>query len=104
VLTKVIGILPLADGASATVCLQECFRQLNVPLTIDGSRSVYHAYDAVEKTQFTFVVPPAGLQRDLFFALELARAVDVLMFAVSAGSADPSALSLIDEVSTFMCS
>jgi hypothetical protein len=97
----VIGILPLADGASAAVCLQECFRQLNVPLSapVDGSRSVYHAYDAVEKTQFTFVVPPAGLQRDLFYALELARAVDVLMFAVSAGSADPSALSLIDEVS-----
>lgn len=91
----------MSDFTDSFSSLQECFRQLNVPLeeTKEESKTVYHAYDAVEKTNFTFVVPPNHLKRDLFFALELAKAVDIMMFAVDAGTAN-GLTGIIDEVCT----
>lgn len=61
------------------------------------SKTIYQAFDAVSKTQFTFVVAPASYRRDTFFALELAKGADILMFPVfSDGSSDMT--SVIDEV------
>lgn len=60
----------------------------------DVNQTVFHTFDTTDRTHLTFVVPPAGLQRDLFFALELARSVDLLVFAVNSSSPSP----MIDEV------
>lgn len=93
VATKIMGILPLSDSADARAILRECFRQLNCDLDeTDPRKTVYQAFDAVERTHVTVVVPPTGLERDLFFALELAKAVDVLIFAVNSNA------EMIDEV------
>lgn len=98
--TKVVAILTLSDRADSAVCLHECLKQMNIvdaPVTSDDSKSTYQAFDVVSKTQFTFVVAPASFRRDVFFALELAKAADILMFPVySEGSSDMT--SVIDEV------
>jgi ethanolamine utilization microcompartment shell protein EutL len=94
VATKVVGILALSDNGDVKATLASCFKQLNVILSDTGAnKTVFHAYDAVERTQFTFVLAPEGLERDLFFALELAKSVDILMFAANSNS------TMIDEAS-----
>ena len=100
-----IGILPLSDLADEQACLRVCLQQMNAQLIAgdagkgaDGSAtSLYHAYDAVDRTHFTFMLAPPAMRRDPFFALEVAQAVDIVLFAVQT-SADNDLSALIDEV------
>jgi hypothetical protein len=112
--TKVVAILPLSDSSSALTCLRVCLHQMKAQLVggneqIDRglltsssdntATSLYHAYDAVDKTLFTFMLAPCGMRRDLFFALEAAKAADIIMFAVnSAGNKSvPSSAEVMED-------
>lgn len=62
-----------------------------------GSPNVFHAYDSIDKTHFTFLLAPTALKRDTFFALELTRAADIIMFVVCHDSLNEFS-TVIDEV------
>eukprot|EP00428_Durinskia_dybowskii_P062940 CAMPEP_0170376684 /NCGR_PEP_ID=MMETSP0117_2-20130122/11856_1 /TAXON_ID=400756 /ORGANISM="Durinskia baltica, Strain CSIRO CS-38" /LENGTH=810 /DNA_ID=CAMNT_0010631903 /DNA_START=135 /DNA_END=2567 /DNA_ORIENTATION=- len=94
--TKVIGIFQLSDVVDVESTLEECFRQLNDQVKTPVASTVFHTYDRVDKTQFTFIIPPIHLRRDLFFALELAKAVDIIIFPVH--SNQTVGMPIIDEI------
>lgn len=101
--TKTIGVLALSDFADPYACVQECLRQMGVESSIaSGSPNVFHAYDSIDKTHFTFILAPTTLKRDTFFALELTRAADIIMFVVCNDSLNEFS-TVIDEVCT-VCS
>lgn len=66
-----------------------------------GSPNVFHAYDSIDKTHFTFVLAPSALKRDIFFALELAKTADIIMFVVCGDQLNDNS-AVIDEVCTHL--
>ena len=96
--TKTIGVLALSDFADPYACVQECLRQMGVASSIaSGSPNVFHAFDSIDKTHFTFLLAPTNLKRDQFFALELTKAADIIMFVVCNDALNELS-AVIDEV------
>lgn len=62
-----------------------------------GSPNVFHAFDSIDKTHFTFLLAPTTLKRDQFFALELTKAADIIMFVVCNDALNELS-AVIDEV------
>lgn len=62
-----------------------------------GSANVFHAFDSIDKTHFTFLLAPTALRRDQFFALELTKAADIIMFVVCNDALNELS-TVIDEV------
>ena len=62
-----------------------------------SSPTVAHAYDPESRCHYTFLHPAGG--RDLLFALDVAKSVDVLLLGVHYDCSSPDSLSgLIDAV------
>lgn len=67
-----------------------------------GSANVFHAFDSIDKTHFTFLLAPTALKRDQFFALELTKAADIIMFVVCNDALNEFS-AVIDEVCAHSC-
>ena len=111
---RVIGVIPLSDLADVQrvidVCADEALHasvgeaeglsktEKENRHWLRGSETVQYVYDSAQEAELMFLTPPLTLHRDIFVALDIARAADILVLVLCLDEANNLG-TLIDDVS-----